>query len=168
MNAIFTRRSVRSFTEQEVEPEKIERILKAAMQAPSAHNQQPWEFIVVRNKETLKKISKMHQYSSCLENAPLGIIILTNKSKLKIPEFIQQDLSACTQNLMVEATDLNLGTVWFGLYPIDETIKYIKSLFNLDDEIIPFSVVAVGYPKSENALKHIDRYEPDRIHYEKW
>lgn len=98
MKEIFERVSVRKFTNDKVEEEKIEKILRAAMQAPSAGNQQPWEFIVVENKETLAKLANMSPYSKFIAEAPTSIVVLCNNEKLIYPENWMQDLGAATQN----------------------------------------------------------------------
>ncbi len=165
MNAIFTRRSVRTFLAKEVEQEKIEKLLRAAMQAPSAANQRPWEFMVIRGKENLLTLSQYNPYASCLKNADLGIIVLGNQERLIFPEYWQQDLAAATQNILLEATELELGTVWFGTAPDQERMAYIQKLYNLSDNLLPYSVIAVGYPKDSNANAFIDRFEENRVHY---
>ncbi len=165
MNSIFTRRSVRAFIEKEVEQEKIEKILRAGMQAPSAKNGQPWEFIVVKGKENLEKLSHYNEFASCLKWANVGIVVLGNIERTTLPEFIQQDLAAVTQNMMLEATELGLGTVWFGTTPVQHKMDYITEFFGLEENLQPFSVIAVGYPRDENANRFIDRYDPSRVRY---
>ena len=163
MNSIFTRRSIRQFTDQKVEDEKIESLLRAAMQAPSANNQQPWEFLVVRGKENLEKLSCLHMYSKCLKGADLAIIVMANKDRLTSPDFYQQDLGAATQNIQLQAVELGLGSVWLGTAPKQDRIEFIRALYNLEDNIIPYSVLAIGYPVREN--KFVDRYEAERVRY---
>ncbi|OON96230.1 MAG: nitroreductase [Epulopiscium sp. Nele67-Bin005] len=165
MNSIFTRRSVRQFAQKTVEPEKIDKMLRAGMQAPSAYNQQCWEFIVVRGVENLEELSKIHQYSACLKGADVGIIILGNKDKMKMPYFWEQDLGACTQNVMLQATELGLGTVWFGTAPVEEHIKFVRDLYDLGENLVPYSILAVGYPQSEDANKFVDRFDETKIRY---
>ncbi len=168
MNEIFTRRSVRSFLDKKVEDEKITELLKAGMQAPSAANQQCWEFIVVENREMLRSLSKYSPYSSCLAKSPLAIILLGNKNVMKFPENWEQDLGACTQNILLQGVNLGLGSVWLATFGDKTREKYIADLFNLDDNLIPYSVIALGYPKDENANRFIDRYDESKIHYEKY
>ncbi len=163
MNAIFTRRSVRKFTNKQVEQEKLDKIMRAAMQAPSAGNQQPWEFIIVKGKEKLEELSKYNPYASSLKGANLGIIVLANKDRFKYGDYYQQDLAAVTQNIQLQAADLELGSVWYGTAPDKERMDYILKLYDLKDNLIPFSVIAIGYPEDENANKFVDRYDETRI-----
>lgn len=118
MNSIFTRRSIRNFLDKEVEEEKIEKILRAGMQAPSAWNFMPWEFIVVRDKDTLNKISKMSPYAIPAANSNVAIIVLANIKLIEKDNlWFQQDLGACVENMLLQATEEDLGSVWLGFYP---------------------------------------------------
>ena len=121
MKEIFHRVSVRKFEDRAVESDKVEQILRAAMAAPSAGNQQPWEFIVVENKETLAQMANVSPYATPLKNAAVSIIVLVNKDSLRFPSYWQQDLAAATQNLLLEAAELGLGAVWLGIAPEDTT-----------------------------------------------
>ncbi len=111
MNEIFTRRSIRRYVDKPVEQEKIERLLKAAMQAPSAGSQRPWEFIVVQDKERLAQLAQASPYAGPTKDAPLAIVVLANRSALKFPENWQMDVSAATENMLLEAVHLDLGAV---------------------------------------------------------
>ncbi len=166
MNTIDNRRSIRSFKDKKVESEKIEKLLRAAMQAPSAYNQQAWEFIVVENKETLSKLSNMSDYSKPVEKSALTIVVSANEDNLTVPECWQQDLGAATQNLLLEAVEQGLGSVWMAAAPSEDRMEFIKDLFDLPKNIKPYSVIAIGYPQADN--KYIDRYVPEKVHYEKW
>lgn len=165
MNAIFTRRSVRSFSGARVEEDKVDYILRAGMQAPSAYNQQPWDFIVVRNKEKLKRLSQSNQYAGSLNEADVCIIVLGNVDRMRLPEMAEQDLAACTQNILIQVAELGLGAVWYGTSPIEERMKFIQDEFNLSRNLIPFSMIGIGYPKNENANVYLDRFDPSRINY---
>ena len=162
---IQQRRSVRRYEPRPVEKETIERLLRAAMQAPSAANQRPWEFIVVENKDTLAKLAKAHPYASPMQEAPLGIIVLSNEAGLKFPQYWQQDLAAATQNLLLAAVENGLGAVWMGVAPEEDRMKYITELFQLPSGVTPFAMLALGY-SGENHF--VDRFEANRIHYENY
>lgn len=166
MEVIFKRRSIRKYQDKEVENQKIEKLLRAAMQAPSAGNQRPWEFIVVKDKETLKRLSDVNPYSKMVASANVAIVFLANKDYMKYPEYWQQDMAAATQNLLLEATYLGLGAVWLGIAPLEERMKYVKEVFNLPENIDVFAIVPVGYPVEEN--KYIDRYDEKRIKFERY
>ncbi len=164
METILKRRSIRSYKNKKIEKEKIEKLLRAAMQAPSAMNQQPWEFIVVQEEEKLKELSKMSVYSKVIKKSAVSIVLLANKKRIKYPENWQQDMSAASENILLEAVDLDLGGVWLGVAPLEERMIYIRKIFDLSENIMPFSVISLGYPENaEN--KFIDRFDETRIKY---
>ena len=167
MNSIFTRRSIRRYSDTPIETEKIDKILRAAMQAPSAGNQQPWEFIIVNEKTQLETLSKLSPYASMVSKSPVSLVILANTSSLRFADYWQQDLSAATQNILIEATELGLGSVWLGVAPDKDRIDYVSNMFNLPSNIIPFAVVALGYPATQGNT-FVDRYDESKIHYEKY
>jgi nitroreductase len=166
MKTIDIRRSVRQFKEKEVSKEKIEALLRAAMQAPSAGNQQPWEFLVVQNRDMLNKLSKMSPYATPIANGNLAVILLGVEDRMRFSENWEQDMSAATQNLLLEAVEQDLGGVWLGVSPLEDRELFVKDLFNLGEGYKPFAVVALGYPEKEDANKYVDRYDESRIHFE--
>ncbi len=165
MNSIFTRRSVRQFKDQAVEAEKIESLLKAGMQAPSAWGQKAWNFIVVEGRENLDRLSQYNPYAGCLRGAAFGIIVLGNTSVMKAPEYWEQDLGAATQNILLQAVEEGLGAVWLGVAPEEDRMKHIMDLYSLGKELIPYSVIAVGYPATEDANHYVDRFDSSRVQY---
>ncbi|MCR5299728.1 MAG: nitroreductase family protein [Erysipelotrichaceae bacterium] len=162
MNEIFHRVSIRRFTGQEVEAEKVELLLRAAMAAPSAANQQPWEFVVVTNKAVLEQLSKTTPYASCLANAPLGIVILIRK-ECRIPEYAEIDCSIACENIWLEADSLGLGCVWLGVAPVKERVAAVDKVLRTPPVFEAFALLAVGYPAEERVQQ--DRFDPKRIHY---
>lgn len=167
MREIFERRSVRLYQDQKVESEKIEKLLRAAMQAPSAGNQQESEFLVVTEPSSLQKLSAMSPYSRLIEKAPAAIVLLGNDKRMKFPENWEQDLGAAAENILLEAVHLDLGAVWLGVHPLQERIDAVRAQFNLSQEYRPFGVIAVGYPKDASANQFVDRWDEERVHYEK-
>jgi len=138
MNEIFKRVSVRSYLDKEVEDEKILMLLKAGMQAPSAANQQPWEFLVIKDKEKLRKLSEFSIYSKMLENCGVAIIVLQKNGEDLAKAFGVQDLGACTQNILLEAVSQGLGAVWLGTHPLEDKEKFIADLFEIPNKVTPF------------------------------
>ncbi|MDR0664041.1 MAG: nitroreductase family protein [Helicobacteraceae bacterium] len=164
MKEIFSRFSVRKFQDRQVEPEKVEKLLRAAMQAPSAGNQQPWEFLIITKQESKEAIASICPYSKPLLGAPLGIMVLQNGAKLHYPENVQQDLGAACQNILLEAVYLGLGGVWMAIMDIKPQMKGIKERFKLPDHIEAFATIAIGYPAESKTPKL--RYDEKRVHYE--
>lgn len=163
MEIIKIRRSIRKYQEKRIEKEKIDLILKAAMQAPSARNQQPWRFIVCENKEKNKELALKISNMKFLSEAPLTIIFLTDLSVLTVPSMYSQDLSASIENAILEATSLQIGSCWCGTYPNKERMDIVKEMFNLNSNLEPFAVVGFGYPSDEDAFKFIDRFDKNKI-----
>ena len=167
MNCIFNRRSIRKFKKEPVEPEKIERILKAAMQAPSAHDFRPWEFLVIKDEKALFDISKMSPFSFHAEKAPLVIIIMANLETVKTEDlWWVQDLSACTENALLQVTEEGLGGVWMGFFPEEKRSQALKNYFALPEHVVPFSIIALGYPDDKGIIKN--KFDSSKIHYEKY
>ena len=166
MSVIFKRQSIRRFTDEKVSDELIENLLKAGMQAPSACNQQPWEFIVVSDESDKLEISKMHQFAKPAEKASHLIITLGNLDECKFDMMIEQDLGACNENILLQATHEGLGAVWLGFYPIEDRSLKLKEYLNIPDNCIPFSVICVGYPAHESNVKL--RYDESKVHFDRY
>ncbi len=170
LEMIYTRRSIRSYSDKEISNENLMKILKAAMQAPSAGNEQPWHFIVVRNKETLKKMSEAFTFGQMLPNASAAIVVCFDPKLSRYPfEMLVQDCSAATQNILLAARMLGIGSVWLGVYPRKERIEKLREILGIPEDIVVLSVVSLGYPKSEDEFYEAkDRFKEERIHYERW
>lgn len=166
MKALFNRASVRSFDGRKVESEKIELLMRAAMAAPSACNQQPWEFVVVTEPEMLRRLSECSPYAGCLRQAPLGIAVCMRTEGLRAPDYAQIDASAATENILLEAVHLGLGAVWLGIAPVPERMEAVRQVIGTPETIQPFGLVACGYP--DKPVVPANRYDPARVHYEKW
>ena len=162
MNSIFHRTSIRKFKNTPVESEKIDMMMKAAMQAPSAGNQQPWEFYITDNKEIIQKLSKVSPYSGCLADAPLAIVVCAKK-ECRMSEYAYIDCSIACENLWLEADELGLGAVWLGIAPLVERMRAVEDIVQMPDSLEAFALFAVGYP--DQIKEQQDRYDPDRIHY---
>jgi nitroreductase len=164
--ALFTRRSIRKYTDKAVEDEKIQEILKAAMYAPSARNTQPWQFLVISEKGMLNKIKQVHPYASMLAEAPLAVLVCGDKTYEPDENYLNTNCSAATQNLLLAAHALGLGGVWLGVFPRKERMDALTNLFGLPENITPISLVAIGYPDEKKSVP--GRFLPERIHYNKW
>lgn len=167
MEEIFIRRSIRKFKDQPVEPEKIDKLLRAAMQAPSAANQQAWEFIVIQDKQKLAEAADTSPYAKPVAGSAVTFVLLADESKMKVPTGWEQDLGAAAENMLLEAVHLGLGGVWFGVATTDFVAENIRKLFQLSENIRPFAMISVGYPDGQEN-HFVDRYQAERVHYEKW
>lgn len=165
-NIIFKRRSIRRFETRSVEPEKVERILKAGMQAPSAHNLQPWEFLVITEQEKRDAVSKMSPWAGMVAKAPVTIIVIGHQENKDMEKYLPQDLGACTENILLQIAAEGLGGCWMGFYPDEDRVNSVRKYFNLPEDRIPFSVIALGYSPDEN--RFVDRSDMSRVHYNRW
>lgn len=162
MNQIFARVSIRKYQDKPVEKEKTLAILKAAMQAPSAANQQPWEFYVVTNQEKLKALSEVHPYAGMTKDAPAAIVAAYRK-QCALPEYAQIDLSIAMENLWLETTAQGLGGVWLGIAPQEERMKSVEKILAIPNTMRAFAIFPYGYPAEERLQQ--DRFDESRIHY---
>ena len=163
MNAIFQRRSVRQFQNTPVTTQQVETLLRAAMCAPSAGNQQPWEFYVVQDRETQARLSQCSPYAGCAAKAPLVLVPCAKKEGVGYPENVPMDLSAATENILLEAVALGLGAVWLGIAPLEARIAGVRKVLNIPETLEPFALVAVGTP--EKNIPAEDRYQPEKVHH---
>lgn len=169
LQAIATRRSVRSFKPDPIDSELIDKIMNAAMHAPSAHNEQPWHFILIDDRKVLDEIPKIQPYSKMLLEAPLAVCVCADLTLDKLPgtNFWVQDCSAATQNILLASCDLGLGSCWLGFYPHEERILKLRTMLNLPETVTPFSIIALGYSQ-EPPKQPTSRYKANRIHKNKW
>lgn len=161
---ILKRRSIRKFTSDKVEKETVMKLLQAAMAAPSACNNQPWEFIVVEERiNELRKVLYFGNY-----NAPLGIIVCGNLKIAKggLERYWVQDCSAAIENILNAATGFDLGSVWIGLYPLDSAIDPVNKLLDMPDYVVPLGVVLVGYP--DEVKEPRSQFDEKRVYFEKY
>lgn len=166
MDIINRRRSIRQFLPTPIAKNNIELLLKAAMQAPSAKNQQPWLFRVITKRQTLDQLSNGLRYAKMLKHCPLAIVLITDLSKSTVPSMYPQDMAAATQNILLEATSLGIGSCWLGVFNHPEHMTNTKQVLNLIDEHEPFSIIALGYPVNSEAFSFINRYQEARVIWE--
>jgi nitroreductase len=166
MSGVFERRSIRKYTDESVSEGEIRKLLIAAMSAPSASNQQPWQFIVIDDKNIMAEIMKVHPYSHMLKEAKFAIIVCGDLERAPLQEFWVQDCSAATENILIAAHELGLGAVWVGVYPQEERVKQIQHIVSLPERIVPLCIIPIGRPgeKKEPA----NRYDENKVHRNKW
>ena len=163
MEAIFTRTSVRSYESRPVEDEKIEKILRAAMAAPSAMNQQPWEFYVVTNKSALRQLSEASPYAGMTAEAPAALVLCYRQTDTKVPELVEVDMSLATENILLEIEALGLGGVMLCIAPFEERMAKVAEALDLPKHLSVFTVIPFGYPAKKKPQQ--DRYDESRVHY---
>jgi nitroreductase len=167
IETIYKRRSIRKYLDKQVEKDTIITLLKAATAAPTAANCQPWEFIVV---DEVKKLSELKENLIFARyNAPLAIVVCGNmKLAFKGPgrEMWVQNCSAAIQNILLTATSLGLGSVWIGIYPLENNVKLVRKVLDIPDYVIPLSIVYIGYPAEEKEPR--TRYDEKRVYWQSY
>lgn len=166
LETIFTRRSIRKFKPEPVDQNDLRVILKAGMYAPSARNQQPWQFLITDRDDLKEKIMKVHPYASMLSEAPVAILVLGDTDLEKSPGYWPVDCAAATQNMLLAAHSVGLGAVWLGVYPRKERIRAIREIFRLPANIQPFALIALGHPNEKKEAP--ERFREDRIRFNEW
>ena len=166
-SVIRERHSSRAFTEEPVSDADIETMLRCAMQAPSAANERPWEFIVIRDKQVLAQVGDINSWAGFAKNAPLGILVCLNTQKEKEKGMGIIDMGICSENLMLAATALGLGSVFTGIYPYRDRMEGFSKLCGLPDYVEPVGLIVIGHPR---ITKHepVDRFDSSAIHQNKW
>ena len=162
METIFKRTSIRRFTDEKVSKEDIEKLLRAAMAAPSAKNAQPWEFIVVQDEEKIQKMSRLTPYARPLMHAPLGIVVCGNKEVNSILEYCMIDCAAATGEYFSQAN----YDEWIGMYPMPANFDKFNELFTIPEHIQPLWMIAIGHKDGEG--RYIEKYNLEKIHFEDW
>ena len=160
---VLNRRSIRKFTKDDISDSTIDDILKSAMYAPSARNQQPWHFFVIKKREVLDKIADNIEHAKMCRTANVCIVVCsyiqTDMQKL----YWVQDCSAATQNILLSAKNNGLGSVWCGVYPREAKVKFVSELLELSENMIPLSLIAIGYPDEQKITN--DRFDKSKITY---
>jgi nitroreductase len=166
MKAILTRRSIRKYTAQPISEKIILELLEAAMSAPSAGNQQPWQFVIITDRKILDEIPQVHPYAQMCREAPVAVLVCGDLERETHKGFWVQDCSAATENFLIAANEKELGAVWVGIYPREERVEGLRKLIKLPGHVIPFALIPIGYPAEKKPPSN--RFDPGRIHKNKW
>lgn len=166
IEAILSRRSIRKYNDKKVTDEVIKKLLKVGMSAPSAGNEQPWHFIIINDPEILSNIPTFHNHAQMLKEAALAILICGDINLEKHEGMWVQDCSAATENILIAIQAEGLGAVWLGVHPREQRINGLRSLLKIPSNVIPFSLISVGYPAEKKPKSN--RFNESRIHYNKW
>ncbi len=165
LNAILTRRSIRKYTSKPVSDETITQLLKAAMAAPTAGNQ-PWHFVVIRDRAILEAFTTVHPHAQMLKQTQAAISISGDPNAGHLEERWILDCAAATENILIAANALGLGACWVGIYPVEARILKLRELLGIPEHLVPLSMVALGHPGEKKPPP--DRFKTERIHYDKW
>ena len=164
--AILNRRSIRKYKDQKISSQDINTMLKAAMYAPSAMNTQAWHFIVIVDKSVLLNTLESIPYAEMLKQSTAAILVCGDSSIEKNESWLLQNCSAVTQNILLSAFGLGIGSCWIGIQGMDEIVRNIKHQFKLPEKIVPVSLISLGYP--DEVVKAEERFKEEKIHYNNW
>jgi len=166
IDVIHQRTSIRSFRDRKVSREQLETIVRAGMAAPTAMNRQPWQFIIIEDKEVLKALGKDIATSKMVPDAAAAIIVCGDLQKAAegwLQQYWIQDCSAASQNILLAITDLGLGGVWTSVYPAENRIAIVSKVLNLPEHLIPLNIIPVGYPMENKSS--INKWKPENIQW---
>ncbi len=166
---ILERRSVRRFKDTPVSDDMKQTLLHAAMSAPSGVNRQPWEFILIDDKETLSALAEVLPYAKMAAAAPMAIVVCGNSERFLEGDdstLWVQDLSAASENILIAAQSLGLGGVWTCLYPHPDRMQAAGKILHLPAGIIPFNLIPIGHPADTHAP--MDKWRLDRLHHNRY
>jgi len=168
LQCVFSRRSIRRYLERPIPDEILTDLLEAAMAAPSAVAKDPWEFIVVRKRETLRRIADLLPHGKMLQQAAAAFVVCGDIDKAHggLESYMLQDCSAAIENVLLAATALGLGSCWLGVHPRPERMEGIRALFDLPPNIVPVAGIALGWPEGEKEPR--TRYNSAAVHWEEW
>ncbi len=165
LDIIFKRRSIRHYTDQPVSSDLLVSLLQAAMAAANACNSQPWEFVVITEKEQLDQLRERLQFARY--NAPAAIVVCGNVNiahSSAAKHYWVQDCCATMENILIAATGLGLGSVWIGLYPQPSVMKPVRAVLNIPDHVTPLAMAYVGFPAEEKRPR--TQYDEYRVHWQ--
>jgi len=166
LEAILTRRSIRQYQDLPVPEDLIEKLLRAAMSAPSARNGQPWQFVVITDRQILRQVPIINPYATMAEYAPLAILICADTRLDQAPWYWPVDCAAAAENMLLAVHGLGLGAVWTGVWPRQQRMDGFHHLLNLPKPVLAHSLIVLGYPAEHVSSE--DRYHPDRVHRNGW
>ncbi len=166
IECILTRRSIRKYMDGKVPDKVVKQLLQAAMAAPSSANEQPWQFVIIRDRQVLNLVSTIHTYSYMVSQAALAILVCEDPTFEVNTGRGPLDCCSATMNILLSAHSLGLGAVWVGIYPVEERISRIREMLSIPSHVIPISLVSLGYPAEK--LLGEDRFKQERVHYDRW
>ena len=167
MDAILLRRSVRKFNDKLIPYDYLITLCKYGEAAPTAKNQRSREYIIIENKELILKIFEIFKSSTMQVKEANQMIAVIGKdlNSLRAPLFAVQDLSLATENIMIKACEMGIGSVMLGTYPMEERYLKANELLNLEDNKFVFTFICLGYPKEDNAFYDKEKFNLDMVKY---
>ena len=168
LTALRTRRSVRAYTHEPVSDSDIDTVLAAAQLAPSAANEQPWDFVVIRDPKTLAAVGDINHYAAYAARAPVAILVCLDTEKEEVPGMGILDVAMSAENLLLAAHGIGLGAVFTGIFPMVDRMEGFRKLLDMPENIIPVGLIVLGHPAIPGLRTAEDRVKPANVHWENW
>jgi nitroreductase len=168
ISLLSQRRSIRKYKSQPVEKRKIQYLVKAGLLSPSSRGINPWEFLVIDDKDIIDKLSMAKEHGSqFLTSAPTAIVIIGDTSKSDV---CIEDCSIASTIIQLEAERLGLGSCWIQIRNRNRkdgtsSEKYVKELLSISDNYMIESIIAVGYKDEIKEMRNIDNLQYEKVHY---
>ncbi len=169
LKAIFSRKSVRSYTDAGVPKEQLTLLARAGMAAPTAVDKRPWEFIIITDSACLKALAEALPYAKMVEKAAAAIVVAGDLNRQfggMDASYWIQDCSAATENILLAAESMGLGGVWTGVFPEPDRIASVRRILGIPEDVVPLNVIPIGVPSGKEHPK--DKFDPHLIHKNKW
>ncbi len=166
VDAIMPRRSVRDFSDEAVTDAELETVLRAAMAAPSASNERPWHFVVVREEAARRRLARATPFSGPIARAPVALVVCADRLALRHKGFWVIDCAAAIENALLAAHSIGLGGVWIGVHPSRILVASVRAAIRMPRHVVPHSLVALGHPS--RVPPPVDRFDPARVHSDAW
>lgn len=165
---IFARRSIRVYAPGDVAEADLQRMLEAAMAAPSAVAKDPWRFVIIRDRARRQRLATELSNGQMLVEAALGIVVCgdLNQAHDRQLSYLLQDCSAAIENLLLAAHALGYGACWLGVHPRENRVRHVSRLLGLPSSVLPMSVIAIGRPGERKEAR--TRFNPAFVRQEQW
>jgi nitroreductase len=167
---MLTRRSVRDFKDPEEYPlpdDLPKKLIVCGTSAPSACNQQPWLFVVIKDRDLLSALSKENMHGRMLDKAGFAIAVCFDDSEKPYPQLVIDDCAAATQNILLAAHEFGYGAVWLGIHHDEKKLESTRRILKIPGNVTVMSIVAVGTVKTMPPFKR-GNYPPERTHINTW
>lgn len=163
LKELYERQSIRMYKPTKIEEKKLEEVLRAGMNAPSARNTQSTRYMIITNRKALDDMVTLQPYMGMMKQAPCAIMVLGMKQGDEHTEYLYVNASAAIENMLIEAVHQGLSTCWCAIGPSEERIHNFRSYYAIDETLIPIACIAIGY--GDETKEKVDRFDPNKIHY---
>jgi len=169
LKAILERRSIRRYTGEKIDREKLLMLARAGMAAPTSRDTRHFRFVIVDDETVAHKLAEGLPYAKMLLTAKQAVIVASDTQVahggLETDYWIQ-DACAAAENILVAAKALGLGSCWTAAHPRQERVAFVKEVLGLPPDVVPLCVIAVGVPAGDDQPR--DKFDAAHVHWNKW